>query len=176
MQFFLFDNYEEQEGKKLPTDYEKDIYIPFNTGRQLTKKVRPTGRFSEERPSHIISLLNWINYHIQNGNISLGPRVIHIPIDYIPTQTGNTQNLNQFVIDPQGDIWFIDFLGNALLFTGGRYGACTILVDEDTEGLVDDCGLFLGICPSCDYGCLLLQDDEEILVDTEGFGLCVSLP
>ena len=35
------------------------------------------------------------------------------PINYVPSDTGNTQNLNQLVVDPNGDIWIIDSEGDA---------------------------------------------------------------
>ena len=35
------------------------------------------------------------------------------PINYTPTASGNTQNLNSFVIDPAGDLYFIDEDGDS---------------------------------------------------------------
>jgi len=34
-------------------------------------------------------------------------------ISYVPSATGNTQNLNSLVVDPNGNIWIIDFQGDA---------------------------------------------------------------
>lgn len=39
------------------------------------------------------------------------------PITYVPTATGNTENLGQVVIDPTGKIWIIDTQGDAQALT-----------------------------------------------------------
>jgi hypothetical protein len=39
-----------------------------------------------------------------------------MPILYVPTFSGNVNNKNRFVIDPNNDIWFIDIAGNGLKF------------------------------------------------------------
>lgn len=39
-------------------------------------------------------------------------------INYIPTATGNTQNLSQFVFDTTGALWYIDWQGRAVEFQG----------------------------------------------------------
>lgn len=41
------------------------------------------------------------------------PDFIPAPINYTPAASGNTTNLNEFVVDPQGDIYFIDADGEA---------------------------------------------------------------
>lgn len=45
-----------------------------------------------------------------------GAKVETTPIIYVPTPTGNSQNKNSFVTDPNGDVWFIDYAGNAFQF------------------------------------------------------------
>lgn len=40
-------------------------------------------------------------------------------IGYTPTSTGNVSNLSEFVIDPTGAIFYIDWQGNAIEFAGG---------------------------------------------------------
>ena len=40
-----------------------------------------------------------------------------VPLSYIPAATGNTQNLNEFVIASDGTKWFIDHDGKATKFT-----------------------------------------------------------
>lgn len=40
-------------------------------------------------------------------------------IAYTPTETGNTQNLSEFVIDPTGALFYIDWQGNSVQFAGG---------------------------------------------------------
>lgn len=40
-------------------------------------------------------------------------------INYIPDTTGNTQNLSEFVRDTLGALWYIDWQGNAVQFSGG---------------------------------------------------------
>lgn len=44
-------------------------------------------------------------------------------IAYTPTPTGNTANLSEFVFDPSGSLWYIDWQGNAVEFAGGS-SAC----------------------------------------------------
>ena len=42
------------------------------------------------------------------------------PIAYVPTATGNpSTNYSEFVTDPSGDIWYIDWQGRGLQLTGG---------------------------------------------------------
>ena len=54
------------------------------------------------------------------GNIEVGklnpilPAVNHTPLSYIPSLTGNANNRNEIVTDSQGDIFFIDYFGDAL--------------------------------------------------------------
>lgn len=48
------------------------------------------------------------------------------PVGYIPTTTGNTSNLSEFVEDSAGDQWYIDWEGNAVKFlSGGGSGTVT---------------------------------------------------
>ena len=50
------------------------------------------------------------------------------PIGFVPTATGNTQNYSEFVTDPNGDKWYIDWQGRGYKFPGsavdknGYYG------------------------------------------------------
>lgn len=46
-------------------------------------------------------------------------------IAYTPTPTGNTDNLSEFVIDPTGAIFYIDWQGNSIEFAGGS-GSCDV--------------------------------------------------
>lgn len=46
-------------------------------------------------------------------------------IAYTPTQTGNTQNLSEFVFDPTGRIFYIDWQGNSVEFVAGS-GSCDV--------------------------------------------------
>ena len=54
------------------------------------------------------------------------------PIVYTPTTAGNTQNLSEFVVDPGGILWYIDWQGNATQFGPGN--AC----DEDFLQISDN--------------------------------------
>lgn len=36
------------------------------------------------------------------------------PIAYVPATSGNANNLSEFVVDPNADVWFIDWQGNAI--------------------------------------------------------------
>jgi hypothetical protein len=49
-----------------------------------------------------------------NTSIDLAPIDVNLtPINYVPAASGNTQNLNSIVVDPNGDIWVIDSAGDA---------------------------------------------------------------
>lgn len=43
------------------------------------------------------------------------PKVNSTPLTFVPTATGNTTNLNEYVIDDVGRNWFIDYTGDAVL-------------------------------------------------------------
>lgn len=55
-------------------------------------------------------------------NIDGAPSVNLTPIGYVPSATGNVNNLNSYVTDPNGDTWFIDQNGNAVLFASSSSG------------------------------------------------------
>lgn len=40
-------------------------------------------------------------------------------IGYTPTTTGNTLNISEFVFDPAGNLWYIDWQGNGVQFAAG---------------------------------------------------------
>lgn len=46
-------------------------------------------------------------------------------INYIPSDSGNAQNLSEFVRDTTGTLWYIDWQGNAVSFQGGG-GSCDV--------------------------------------------------
>lgn len=52
-------------------------------------------------------------------------------INYIPTQTGNTANLSEFVFDTTGVLWYIDWKGDAIQMAAG--GTC----DQDWLQIAD---------------------------------------
>ena len=63
------------------------------------------------------------NYRIQSNdsgkaiwimNVSDEINVVLTPIGYVPASFGNTLNLNNVVVDPNGDIWIIDSAGDAV--------------------------------------------------------------
>lgn len=68
-------------------------------------------------PQTNAEILNLLQQLINNNfNISPAPiplQVNKVPISFVPQPTGNTQNLNQVVIDPNGNNWIIDSKGNA---------------------------------------------------------------
>lgn len=51
-----------------------------------------------------------------------------VAIGYIPTATGNASNLNQVVIDPNGDVWLIDSTGDAMMLETVYDGSETIVI------------------------------------------------
>jgi len=53
------------------------------------------------------------------------------PIDYVPTPTGNTENLSEFVIDSLDRVWFIDWEGKSVVL-------------RDTAGTDDKNGYYGG--------------------------------
>lgn len=56
------------------------------------------------------------------------------PIAYIPTAIGNTTNLNSIVIDTNGEIWFIDYQGQAVKI---KWVQPSILWDATTSSRID---------------------------------------
>jgi hypothetical protein len=58
--------------------------------------------------------LNTDRYGSEIPNGGGAPDFNPTPVSFIPTASGNTTNLNSFVIDPNGDIWFIDEQGDAV--------------------------------------------------------------
>ena len=45
--------------------------------------------------------------------------IITTPTTYQPTPTGNTSHLNNIITAANGKQYFIDYLGNAIVFSGG---------------------------------------------------------
>lgn len=67
--FFLRDNinsFETFKGK-LPDE----IYLPLNTGRFIRRQSDNTTAFSNERPNNSVNLEQWIQFQIDEGNLSL---------------------------------------------------------------------------------------------------------
>lgn len=56
------------------------------------------------------SLYNLKRYHTPQAQLT--------PVVYVPTPTGNTQNLMEFIVDPNGDQWYIASNGNGFKFSG----------------------------------------------------------
>lgn len=84
---------------------------------------------------------------IQNGAIPkvislsnalklFAPVINNTPLTYIPSETGNTQNLNEYAIGSNGKKYFIDAYGNATerLESRGRFAS---IEDAVTAGLQD---------------------------------------
>jgi hypothetical protein len=57
----------------------------------------------------------WKKFDIATLKIVTNLRVRNSPILYTPTLSGNTNNLNEIVTDPNGNIWIIDYTGNAVM-------------------------------------------------------------
>lgn len=55
-------------------------------------------------------------------------------INYVPSATGNSSNLNQVVTDPNSDIWFIDSTGDAVKIESSAAASTTI----DSTRLLQD--------------------------------------
>lgn len=95
-------------------------------------------------------------------------------INYTPSQTGNLNNLSEFVITLTGDLWYIDWQGNAVQFQAGS-GSC----DEDWLEITTN------TCPDnildsiytqryAAIGARLVWPTAELLVsDSTGVGLTV---
>lgn len=59
--------------------------------------------------------------NIESGKVNpLLPAVNPIPIAFVPAATGNATNRNEFVIDPAGANWFIDYAGDAVKLPTNR--------------------------------------------------------
>lgn len=50
------------------------------------------------------------------------PAINLTPVGFTPTSTGNTTNKNEFILDPLGDKWFIDYAGDALKIESSASG------------------------------------------------------
>ena len=76
-----------------------------------------------------------IGTYLDYGNIEAGkvnpvlPAVNSTPVSFVPSPTGNATNRNEFVIDPNGHNWFIDYAGDAVLLASSTTNN-TILVDQ----------------------------------------------
>lgn len=57
------------------------------------------------------------------------------PINYVPSISGNSSNLNQIVTDPNSDVWFIDSTGDAVKLESSESG---ISANADSTRLVQD--------------------------------------
>ena len=59
-----------------------------------------------------------------------------IPISTVPTPTGNTTNLNSIVIDPNGNVWFIDSNGDAIEIGGNNVSIKDTLANGNLIGTI----------------------------------------
>lgn len=53
-------------------------------------------------------------------------------INYIPTSTGNTSNLSEFVVDTLGSLWYIDWQGNSVEFGGSACDADWLQISDNS--------------------------------------------
>lgn len=63
-----------------------------------------------------------------------------VPINYTPSASGNTQNLNSFVIDPNGDLYFIDIQGEAVKMFGTETLTSVVDNGDGTFTYTDEAG------------------------------------
>lgn len=64
-----------------------------------------------------------VGVYLDYGNIEAGklnpvlPAVNPVAVGSVPATTGNATNRNEFVVDPNGDNWFIDYAGDGVRLT-----------------------------------------------------------
>lgn len=101
--------------------------------------------FSQVRPDYFPEELNPTNenfevYSQKNGNVRRASlenlkkyftsEVTLTPVNYIPANSGNTQNLMSYVTDPNGDVWYIDGGGHAVKLRGDSKVSATLTINE----------------------------------------------
>lgn len=85
------------------------------------------GALAQVKPNNFVEELNPTNdnfeVYSQKGGVNRRASLLNLKryfvqtftnVAYIPTPSGNSSNRMQFVVDPQGDVWYIDASGNAL--------------------------------------------------------------
>lgn len=82
----------------------------------FTEELNPTDANFE-----VYSQKNGINRRAKVSNLAktIGPLIEATAVGFTPTASGNTTHLRKFVLDPFGNWYFIDHLGNAILIRRG---------------------------------------------------------
>jgi hypothetical protein len=60
-------------------------------------------------------------------------------VQYVPAQSGNQANLNQVVVDPNSDVWFISGAGDAIKLSGAAQAASEVREQKWVTGLSFTC-------------------------------------
>lgn len=71
----------------------------------------------------------WNKFTAATLRNTIGAKVTASAIGYVPTLTGNVSNLNEFVTDTAGDVWFIDVAGEAIKLKLDKIGFSDFDVD-----------------------------------------------
>ena len=106
----------------------------------------------------------WKKFNVTTLKGAVTPTVRSSPILYTPGTSGNTTNLNEFVTDPGGDLYFIDYLGNAMQFgtgSGGSQDLSDVITAGDAGGLALE---NIGVANSADDAVRLDQLIDSIAV------------
>lgn len=117
--FFLKENRLEQE--KLKTKYAFDLYIPFNAGRQVTRRDEKfPGGYNGERPSNGINLREWINSQMESAYIR-GSNLryqVNTNTQVVSSGAGVTSTNNAgvvtVVVPKNVDLFKLQYIGTAL--------------------------------------------------------------
>jgi len=93
--------------------------------------------------------------------------VVVEPISYTPTESGNTENLNSIVVDPEGNIWVIDFEGDASLLELSKHLEVLLTIEPvPTEtGNTTNLGTVFEA-----------EDGKKYVVDRQGNAIVVDEP
>ena len=107
--------------------------ITFGAGQVVVDGVKPRTFAAETTPEdadEFYSQAGGVEERITIATLkqTFGPEITS-SIGYVPSASGNANNRNEFVIDPNGARWFIDFDGDAIQFAAGGATSWTTLTD-----------------------------------------------
>ena len=97
----------------------KPHLYPNIPGLHSQTQIYTQRRASAEAPANFKFTVDQLAMFLAiNYNFGPAPVINPNPISYTPAASGNTENLSEFVEDPSGALWFIDYNGLAITFEG----------------------------------------------------------
>ena len=121
--------------------------ITFGAGQVVVDGVKPRTFAAETTPEDTDEFYSQAGGNEEKVTIAtlkqtFGPEITS-SVGYVPSASANANNRNEFVIDPNGARWFIDFDGDAIQFAAGGASSWTTLADipagfaDDTDNVND---------------------------------------